>query len=315
MKSFLLPTVAVVLAMLCHYPLSAQSKVFEQDSLFQNLQAGDKGAILIAHFGTTHDDTRAVTLDAINRAVQSRHPELEVREAYTSRIVIKRLRDNKGIEKLNPTEALQKLHEDGFTHVLVLSTSLTDGVEMTSVVREVAHHTAPFKKIRVATPLLFHEADYDKMLEFMTADSQPDVATIWVGHGTYDVATAQYAMLDHKMQLSGHQNVIVGCVEGYPYFDQALTRLKATGLKRVLLRPLMIVAGEHAKEDIAGEWQELLTQEGYDVEVRLEGMGQLPQIQSIINDKIDFYSNNRRVSIGEKKNIYQVTGEKLHAED
>ncbi len=315
MRNLLWTTVAIVITLLCSSSLYAQNKVFEHDPMFENLEPGDKGAILLAHFGTTHDDTRVLTLDAINRAVQERHPNLEVREAYTSRIIIKRLKDNKGIIKLNPTEALDQLFEDGFTHVLVISTSLTDGVEMASVRGEVAHHSATFKKIRVATPLLFHESDYTKMLEIITADTAPDAATIWVGHGTYDVATAQYAMLDHLLQLSGHEHVIVGCVEGYPYFDQSHQRLRATGLRRVVLRPLMIVAGEHAKEDIAGDWQELLTKEGYEVEVKIEGLGENPQIQSYINDKVDFYANNRQVSIGEKKNIYQVTGEKLHPND
>lgn len=315
MRNLLLGAMAVILSMLCHQPMSAQNKVFVEDPLFANLQEGDKGAILITHFGTTHDDTRAVTLDAINKAVQERHPNLEVREAYTSRIVIKRLKDNKGIIKFNPTEALKKLHEDGYTHILVIPTSITSGVEVASVLREVAHLPFDFKKIRVATPLLFHEADYDKLIKLITADSQPDVATIWVGHGTYDVATAQYAMLDHLLMLGQHPNVIIGCVEGYPYYEQALQRLKTTGLKKVVLRPLMIVAGEHAKEDIAEDWKEKLTKEGFEVQLRLEGLGELPQLQQILNDKIDFYSQNRRLLIGEKKKVYEVTGEKMHADD
>lgn len=315
MRKLLLGTMAVLISMLCHQQVSAQNKVFIEDPLFENLQEGDKGAILITHFGTTHDDTRAVTLDAINKAVKERHPNLEVREAYTSRIIIKRLKDKKGIIKLNPTEALQQLHNDGYTHVLVISTSITNGVEVTSVMREVAHLPFNFKKIRVATPLLFHEADYDKLIKLITADSQPDIATIWVGHGTYDVATAQYAMLDHMLMLSGHPNVIIGCVEGYPYYEQALQRLKATGLKKVVLRPLMIVAGEHAKEDIAEDWKENLTKAGFEVELRLEGLGELPELQQILNDKIDFYSQYRRLLIGEKKKVYEVTGEKMHADD
>ncbi|MBR8765524.1 hypothetical protein IX336_000888 [Porphyromonas levii] len=315
MRSFLLTAVCVVVAMLCNQDLYAQNKVFERDPLFENLEQGDKGAILMVHFGTTHDDTRALTLDAINAAVKLQHPNLEVREAYTSRIIIKRLADHKGVIKLNPSQALNKLHEDGYTHVLIISTSLTNGVEMVSVRQEAEQVEGLFKRLRVATPLLYHESDYSEMLKVMTEGAQPDVATIWVGHGTYDVATAQYAMLDHMLQIGGYTNIMIGCVEGYPHFEQALQRLKASGLKKVLLRPLMIVAGEHAKEDIAGEWQELLTKEGYEVEATIQGLGELPQILKVINDKIDFYSNHRRVLIGEKKKVYEVTGEKLHADE
>lgn len=308
-------TVAVIYGMLYSVPLFAQNKVFVAEPLFNTMTEGDKGAILMVHFGTTHDDTRLLTLDAINDSVKKAFPNFEVREAYTSRIIIKRLRDNKAIVKYNPTEALQHLHKDGYTHILVVPTSITDGVEMTSINREVAHSGVPFKKIRVTTPLLFHESDYDKMIGLLTTDCQPDMATLWVGHGTYDVATAQYAMLDHMLQLNGLPNVIVGCIEGYPYLEQALQRLQATGLKKVRLKPFMIVAGEHAKEDIADDWANRLQEEGYNVEVDIEGLGSHPEIQKIIIDKIHFYLNRRRLLIGEKKKIYEITGEKMHADE
>lgn len=307
--------IAAMAMLFCGTQLSAQNKVFENDTLFAGLKEGEKGAILLTHFGTTHDDTRAVTLDAINDFVAKSYPNLEVREAYTSRIIIKRLADNKGIIKLNPTEALNKLKNDGYTHILIASTSLTNGLEATSVNREVQHFRDQFTKLRVATPILFHEMDYADLLKILTQDSDKDVATIWVGHGTYDVATAQYAMLDHMLMQTANDNTIIGCVEGYPYFEQAVARLKATGLKKVILRPLMIVSGEHAKEDIAGDWQEELKNMGYDVEVKIEGLGELPSIRQLIVDKIDFYMNNRRMLIGEKKKIYEVTGEKLHADE
>lgn len=315
MKRSLFGGLAMVAMCLCGGQASAQNKVFEVAPLFSQLQKGDKGAILITHFGTTHNDTRAVTLDAINKQIAQSFPELEVREAYTSRIVIKRLADNKEIYKLNPTEALEQLHRDGYTHILILPTSLTDGVEMASVNREAQCFKDSFKEVRVATPILFHEKDYENLVNVMLKESQPDAATIWVGHGTYDVATAQYAMLDHLLLLSGQKNTIVGCVEGYPYFDQALTRLKETGLKKVVLRPLMIVAGEHAKEDIAGDWQEQFSAMGFEVETKIVGLGELPAIQQLLVDKAKFYMNNRRVPIGEKKKIYEVTGEKLHADE
>ncbi len=294
--------------------LQAGNKVFETDSLFAGMGPNDKGAILVVHFGTTHDDTRWVTLDAINERIAAAHPELEVRQAYSSRIVRKRLAA-RGIEIPTPGEALKALASEGFTHLLVVSTTIVDGVEMESLSYEVAHQQSLFKKIRLVTPLLFYESDYKDLVSIMTAHLDPQVAYIWVGHGTYDSATAQYAMLDHYLQRHGYGLVIVGCVEGYPYYEEALERLRATGLKRVSLQPLMIVAGEHAKEDMLQEWQPKLEALGYQVESVVRGLGELPEVQEMILRKVDFFMTHHRLSIMDKKAIYEETGEKLHQSD
>ena len=159
--------------------LQAGNKIFETDSLFAAMAPGDKGAILVVHFGTTHDDTRRVTLDAINKRIASAYPNLEVRQAYSSRIVRKRLAA-RGIEIPTPGEALKELAREGFTHLLVVSTTIVDGVEMESLSYEVAHQQSHFKKIRLVTPLLFYESDYRDLTAIMTAHLEPDVAYLWV---------------------------------------------------------------------------------------------------------------------------------------
>lgn len=294
--------------------LQAGNKIFETDSLFAAMGPNDKGAILVVHFGTTHDDTRRVTLDAINERIAAAYPDLELRQAYSSRIVRKRLAA-RGVEIPTPGEALKKLAQEGFTHLLVVSTTIVDGVEMESLSYEVAHQQQLFKKVRLVTPLLFYESDYKELVSIMTAHLDPEVAYLWVGHGTYDSATAQYAMLDHYLQNHGYGQVIVGCVEGYPYYEEALERLRATGLKRVSLQPLMIVAGEHAKEDMLQEWQPRLEALGYQVESVVRGLGELPEVQEMILRKVDFFMTHHRLSIMDKKAIYEETGEKLRKSD
>lgn len=172
-------------ALLGGLSLQAGNKIFETDSLFAGMDPNDKGAILVVHFGTTHDDTRRVTLDAINERIAAAHPDLEVRQAYSSRIVRKRL-VARGIEIPTPGEALKELAQEGFTHLLVVSTTIVDGVEMESLSYEVAHLQQLFKKIRLVTPLLFYESDYKDLVSIMTAHLDPGVAYLWVGHGTYD---------------------------------------------------------------------------------------------------------------------------------
>lgn len=289
----------------------ASNKVFEPSDFFKNLKQGDKAAILMVHFGTTHDDTRALAIDAINKKVGEHFPGVEVREAYTSRIIIKRLSD-RGIEKLNPQKSLQKLHSEGYTHILVQPTTIVNGLEMNSLTENVEAMSDQFREIRVTTPLLFYSDDYGRVIDILTKENnRSDKAYLWVGHGSYDVSTAQYAMLDYMLKEKGFANHIVGCIEGYPFYEQALKQLKASGLKHVKLIPFMFVAGEHAKNDIAGDWKEQLEAEGFEVEVLMQGLGEIPAIQGRYIEILDFYAKNRRVDIMEKKTEYEVTGEKM----
>ena len=110
---------------------------FVASDMLASMKPGDKAALLMVHFGTSYDETRTLTIDAINAKAMEAFPELEVREAYTSRIVAYRLK-KRGIEKLNPLDALLKLRGEGFTHIIVQSTNIIEGVEMESLRRDVA---------------------------------------------------------------------------------------------------------------------------------------------------------------------------------
>lgn len=282
---------------------------YEKANLFDSMQQDDKAAILMVYFGTTHADTRILTIDAINQKVAETFPDVEIREAYTSRIVIKRLNEQ-GIKKLNPTDALNELRADGYTHILIQPTTIVDGVEMESLSQNIKELRANFKEIRIGTPLLFYTNDYEEVVNILTQENNPDVAYLWVGHGTYDVSTAQYAMLDYMLKDKGFKNHIVGCIEGYPYYEQALKQLKSLGLTQVKLIPFMFVAGEHAKNDIAEDWKNDLESEGFSVEVLMQGLGEKKEIQDKFVRSLQFYVENRRVDIMDKKRVYEITGEK-----
>lgn len=286
---------------------------YEHSDIFKSMQADDKAAILIVHFGTTHDDTRELTIEALNNQVKQVFPSIEVREAYSSRIVIKRLSE-RGIYKVNPLEALKQLHTDGYTHILIQSSTVIDGVEMESLYKNVEEVSGLFKDVRIGTPLLYSPQDYEDVIKVLTADNKKDVAYIWVGHGTYDATTAQYAMLDYMLKAKGHTNCFVGTVEGYPEFDDVLVQLKASGLKEVVLMPFMFVAGEHAKNDIAGDWVENFKKEGLSVTENLQGLGENPKIREIYLSHLQFITTHRKIDIMEKKSIYEKTGEKITPE-
>ena len=282
---------------------------FEASNIRKSMKDGDKLAVLMVHFGTTHDDTRALTIDALNSKVKEAFSDAELREAYTSRIVIKRLGD-RGVQKLNPLAALNQLAADGYTHILVQNSVIIDGVEMESLVRNVREVEHLFKDIRIGSPLLYKPYDYERVIDVITKNQDGNTAYVWVGHGTYDSSTAQYTMLDYMLKAKGHNNNIVGTVEGYPELDNVLAQLKALKAEKVELIPFMFVAGEHAKNDIDGDWKEQLEEAGYKVSVRIEGLGQQPDIQNIFISHLKFIASHRKLDILEKKAGYEVTGQK-----
>lgn len=282
---------------------------YEHSDFFKGMKPSDKAAILMVHFGTTHADTRAKTIDALNARVKKEFPDIDVKEAYTSRIVIKKLeKDN--IVKLNPLQALKQLQADGYTHILIQPSTIIDGVEMESLNKNVDELKGSFKDIRIGDPLLYSPEDYEKVIEVLIKDNDKNTAYVWVGHGTYDATTAQYAMLDYMLKDKGYNNCFVGTVEGYPEFDNVLSLLRSSPFKKVVLVPFMFVAGEHAKNDIAGDWKNDLEKEGYKVNVLMEGLGQNPHIQELYISHLKFITKHRKIGIMEKKNIYETTGEK-----
>ena len=145
MRKHLLSFFLLVISLVCR---AHDGENFVASDLFASLQPGDKAALLMVHFGTTHDDTRALTIDAINQKAKEAFKDVELREAWTSRIVMRRLKA-RGVEKLNPIEALEKLKTDGYTHVLIQSTNIIEGIEMESLRKDVATMKSSFKEIRI----------------------------------------------------------------------------------------------------------------------------------------------------------------------
>lgn len=296
----LLLSIIVTIATLCQ---AHDGENFTASDMLASMKPGDKAALLMVHFGTTHDDTRSLTIDAINEKAKEAFPQMEIREAYTSRIVMRRLKV-RSMEKLTPTEALKKLKEDGFTHILVQSTNIIEGVEMESLRTEVADAEPWFKDIRVGNPLLYSVKDYEDVISSLTKINPANGSVVLVGHGTYTPSTATYAMMDYMLKAKGLKNYHVGTIEGYPSFDDMLAQLNTDGSKKVLLVPFMFVAGDHAKNDIATDWKEELTKAGYEVSVLMEGLGQRPDIQDLFIDHARFMLSHKMINIMDKKKRY-----------
>lgn len=278
---------------------------FIESDMLTTMRPADKAAILMVHFGTTYNDTRALTIDAINKKMATAFPELTIREAWTSRIVMRRIKA-RGDNKLSPTEALNELHKEGFTHIIVQSTNIIEGIEMEALRIEVAQAAPLFKDIRIGNPLLYTVDDYRRVAGILNANKPKSGAAILVGHGTYTPSTSSYTMMDYMLKAERYKGFYVGTIEGYPSFDDMLEQLKRNGEKEVTLIPFMFVAGDHANNDISVDWKQALEKEGMLVSVRMQGLGEVSEIQNLFIDHVRFILKHKLASITDKKKHYAV---------
>lgn len=267
----------------------------------------EKTAILMVHFGTTFDDTRTLTIDAINEKAQQTFPDVKVVEAYSSRIIINRLK-KRGIYKPTPQEALLRLAADGYTHVIVQGTNVIDGVEA-EVLRKEASLMAPFfEEIRVGRPLLYSVEDCEKVVGILSSrykdSTEKKGAVVLIGHGTSTPANSIYSQIDYMFTANGFPAFHVATVEGYPTLETTAKRLKSANNKAVTLIPFMFVAGDHAKNDIDGEMREQLTNDGFSVSTILEGLGQIPEIQDIYIEHLKAAFAAPQLDAATKKSSY-----------
>lgn len=296
----------VITLLISSFCLAHSDDNFIESDLFGQMGPRDKGAVLMVHFGTTYDDTRVLTIDAINAKMRETFPDVEFREAWTSRIILRKLKA-RGVERLNPTEALIRLHEEGYTHILIQSTNIIEGTEMKALRREVESLSLNFIDIRIGNPLLYAPDDYAVVVKAISGamnQAVKDGQKLLVGHGTPDPATASYAMFDYMLKSEGHPEYHVGTVEGYPEYDDALRLLKKGNSRVVTLAPLMFVAGDHARNDIAGEWKENLEKEGYKVNLYLKGLGENSAVQDLFIGHARFAAGHKAVDMAAKKKRY-----------
>lgn len=253
----------------------------------------EKTGILLVHYGTSNDKSRAQTIDKLNSRVAETFPDCAVVEAYSAPSVIKTLA-KRGIKKLYISQALDSLKALGCNKLVVQSTMLLDGV-MTEMLRtEVGKVKNDFRAVSVVRPLLYSVDDCRTMIEMLTKSLLADksVATkksqvVLVGHGSDSPANAMYSQIDYLLKAEGKSSWHVGTIEGFPKIENVEQQLKNSKNKNVILVPLLYIAGNHQKEDIDGVWKTQLQTKGYHVDVLGKGIGEMTEIQDMIIGKID----------------------------
>lgn len=245
-------------------------------------------AILMTYYGTLDDSARAVSFDALTNRVRHAFPGVEVREAFTSRATASAMRRQTG--RIHPlvTTALQQLEADGYNSIIVVSGELLHGKTARIMEQQIDTMRYRFFEVKTTSPLLCTVDDCRKVMPLLVEAAQvdDDEQCVFVTHGKNGADDAVLCLADYVLQHEGNDNCHVGTTEGYPSMQTIRQLLQQSGSKRVVLMPLMMVGGGHAKRTVGGTWRKMLEAEGYNVRALTGGILEVPAIQQIIIDKI-----------------------------
>lgn len=252
-----------------------------------------KKAILVVSFGTSYKETREKTIEAVEKAVKEKYGGWEVRRAFTSKMIIKKLKERDGISIDYIDEALQRLADDGFEQIVVMPTHVMNGTEYDFVANISNGFRDKFKCLRISKPLLTADEDYDAVIEAIEESYLKRVfqgpsdgkAVVFMGHGSEHYANASYCQLQMKLIALGYEHVYVTTVEGFPSFDDTMRFMSGHKYSKVILAPFMLVAGDHAINDMAGDEKDSLKSKfidaGCEVECLIEGLGEQKAFQDL----------------------------------
>ena len=243
-----------------------------------------KQAILIVSFGTTHLDTLERSISTLEAHIGAAFPNLPRFRAFTSPRIRARLAQRHGLEIPSPAEAMEQLIREGYESVLVQPPLLIPGEEFDKLRRTLLGFRDRIS-LKMGLPLLWREDDLDGILHEVAAFYHPaqEEILLLMGHGTEHDANRFYTVLDEKMRSCPDCCMRICTVEGKPDIADAVAALREQPIRRIVAAPLMLVAGDHAKNDMAGDepdsLRSMLEQAGFSVECRFVGLGEIPAIR------------------------------------
>ncbi len=282
---------------------TAQTDTQDQTDPDENYETGDASLddplnqdeigeteLLVVSFGTSYNDNRRETIGAIEKAMQAAFPELSVRRGFTSQIIIDHVNKRDGEKIDNVTEALDRAVDNGVKTLVVQPTHLMNGLEYNDLKDELAGYSDSFEKIALGEPLLTSDEDFQKVADAIVEVTKEyddgETAICFMGHGTEAESNQVYSKMQQVLTDGGHKNYFVGTVEATPSLEDVIAAVKESGCKKVVLRPLMVVAGDHANNDMAGDedgsWKTEFEKAGFEVTTVVEGLGSIPAIQDIL---------------------------------
>lgn len=245
-----------------------------------------KQALVTISFGTSVPEARA-GITAVEQVLAEAAPGFVCRRAFTSTI-IRRILAQRGEDIPGLTDALRQLREEGVERVVIQPTHLLYGCEYDKLKAEADAMAAEFASLTVGRPLLSCNADIQTFAQRL-CENHPAAegeAVVYMGHGTPHFANAAYPALQTALRLAGREDIFIATVEGWPELDDVLRQLEAGGPKTLTLLPLMLVAGDHARNDMAVDWKEQLEQAGHRVRCVFTGLGELDWVQEMYRARL-----------------------------
>ena len=265
--------------------------------------------LLVVSFGTSFNDSRVADIKGIEDALQAACPDWSVRRAFTAQIIINHIQARDGEKIDNMTQALDRAVANGVKNLVVQPTHLMHGAEYDEMCEAIEAYKDQFESVSIAEPMLGEvgsdatviNADKEAVAKAITAaavseagfeslEAAKDAGTafVFMGHGTAHVAKVTYSQMQTQMQNLGYENVFIGTVEGEPEETSAeavIEAVKAAGYTNVVLRPLMVVAGDHANNDMAGSdddsWKTMFEAAGFTVDCQIHGLGEIADVQAL----------------------------------
>ena len=265
--------------------------------------------LLVVSFGTSFNDSRVADFKGIEDALQAAYPDWSVRRAFTAQIIINHIQARDGEKIDNMTQALDRAVANGVKNLVVQPTHLMHGAEYDEMCEAIEAYKDQFESVSIAEPMLGEvgsdatviNADKEAVAKAITAaavseagfeslEAAKDAGTafVFMGHGTAHVAKVTYSQMQAQMQNLGYENVFIGTVEGEPEETSAeavIEAVKAAGYTNVVLRPLMVVAGDHANNDMAGSdddsWKTMFEAAGFTVDCQIHGLGEIADVQAL----------------------------------
>ena len=267
--------------------------------------------LLVVSFGTSFNDSRTEDIGGIEKALQKAYPDWSVRRAFTAQIIINHVQARDGEKIDNMDQALQRAVDNGVKNLIVQPTHLMHGAEYDELSEAVASYSDKFESVSIAEPLLGEvgsaddsvNSDKEAVAKAVTAEAvktagyesldaakEDGTAFVFMGHGTSHTAKISYSQMQNQMNALGYDNVFIGTVEGEPEdtaCEAVIEKIQKAGYKKVILRPLMVVAGDHANNDMAGDdddsWKSQFEASGVfdSIETQIAGLGQIPVIQDL----------------------------------
>ena len=248
--------------------------------------------LLVVSFGTSYNDSRRLTIGAIENAMEKAFPDYSVRRGFTSQIIIDHVKSRDDVTIDNVDEALKRAVDNKVKTLVIQPTHLMNGLEYNDLADEVAQYSDAFDKVAIGQPLLTSDDDFKTVIKAITeATAEYDdgeTAICFMGHGTEADSNAVYAKMQDMLASEGYEHYYVGTVEAEPSLEDVIAKVGEGEYKKVVLEPLMIVAGDHANNDMAGDedgsWKKEFEKAGYDVTCLVRGLGELEPIQQLFTE-------------------------------